>query len=197
MAASPRTMKDIFSTLKSCLAKAIKRNYIKVNPVNGMELPKVEKKERAILTIKESIAFRDKNKKHPLYPAFMLQLLTGIRRGEVLGLRKKDIDYESNLIHIRQNIVRVTGLGTIIQLPKTTNSIRSIPMTEECITLLQNHQQRPNEFGLLFCNENGKPLTHATTNEPLKLYLLRITKALRYTALEGPLLLICVPMVLT
>jgi len=38
------------------------------------------------------------------YASFMLQLLTGIRRGEVLGLRIKDIDYENNLIHIRQNI---------------------------------------------------------------------------------------------
>jgi len=55
--------------------------------------------------------------------------------------------------------VNVTGLGTVIQLPKTKNSIRSIPMTGECITLLQTHKQRPNKLGLLFCNENGNPLS--------------------------------------
>lgn len=160
MKSSPRTMKDIFSILKSCLAKAIEKNYIRHNPVNGIELPKVEKKERAVLSIEESIEFREnlKNKKHPLYAAFMLQLLTGIRRGEVLGLRVKDIDYKNRLIHIRQNAVNIPGKGTIMQPPKTKQSIRSIPMTEECMTILKNHKQIPNDLKLLFCNEKGNPL---------------------------------------
>lgn len=160
MKSSPRTKKDIFSILKSCLAKAIEKNYIKKNPVNGIELPKVEKKERAVLSIEESIAFREnpKHKKHPLYAAFMLQLLTGIRRGEVLALRIKDIDYKNKLIHIRKNAVFIPGLGVVMQSPKTKASIRSIPMTEECKTILENHKLITNDLKLFFCNEKGKPL---------------------------------------
>ncbi len=161
MKSSPRTKKDIFSILKSCLAKAIEKNYIKKNPVNGIELPKVEKKERAVLSIEESIAFREnpKHKKHPLYAAFMLQLLTGIRRGEVLALRIKDIDYKNRLIHIRKNAVYLPGLGVVMQSPKTKMSIRSIPMTEECKTILENHKLITNDLKLFFCNEKGNPLT--------------------------------------
>jgi integrase len=64
-------------------------------------------------------------------------LLTGIRRGEVLALRIKDIDYKKRLIHIRKNAVGLPGLGTVMQLPKTKASIRSIPMAEECMTILK------------------------------------------------------------
>ncbi|WP_333595160.1 site-specific integrase [Anaerospora hongkongensis] len=160
MNVSPRTLKDIFAILKSCLAKAIEKNYIRVNPVNGIELPKVGKKERAVLSIEQSIEFREneKNKKHPLYAAFMLQLLTGIRRGEVLGLRVQDIDFKNNLIHIWQNAVSVQGQGVVIQLPKTKASIRSIPMTKELRTILENHKQIPNKLKLFFCSEKGTPI---------------------------------------
>jgi len=73
------------------------------------ELPTWERKPITPWSAVEARAFLDAAKKDPLYPAFMLLLLYGLRRGEVLGLRWRDVDEEDGEIRIRQQAQRIKG----------------------------------------------------------------------------------------
>ena len=63
-------------------------------------------------------------------------LYTGMRRGEVLGLRWQDIDMRNMVIHVVQNVTH-KGNKAVIGTPKTENSKRSLPLTDEILLLLQ------------------------------------------------------------
>jgi integrase len=68
-----------------------------------------------------------KNRHHPLYPAFLLMLTTGCRRGEILGLTWKNVHLDEGYVSIRQHLI-VTSKGLMPETPKTNNSIRDIPL---------------------------------------------------------------------
>jgi integrase len=81
---------------------------------------------------------------HPLYPAFALLVLYGLRRGEVLGLRWCDVDFANNVVHIRQQLHRVGG--QLCESPlKTRASKRDLPLQESIRLVLQAHKIRQDE----------------------------------------------------
>lgn len=90
---------------------------------------------------------------HPLFPAFLLQMTTGIRRGELLGLTWGNIHLDEGYISINQHFV-VTTKGVMMETPKTPNSIRDIPLTPEVIKLLHKHKGK-NTQGLAFTTDEG------------------------------------------
>ena len=61
---------------------------------------------------------------------------TGARRGEVLGLRREDIDFDKKLVHIRRNNTQITGKGAHIGTTKTKNGARDIPFGDHFKELL-------------------------------------------------------------
>jgi integrase len=113
-----------------------------------------------------------------LFPAIFLELGTGIRRGELLGLRWRDLDLDTGLLKVRQTLVRVgnhdaTNGGRktrlIFQEPKTNPSRRTIPIPEDIIEELKRHKaqqaqekllmgQAYEDYGLVFCQANGQPI---------------------------------------
>lgn len=75
------------------------------------------------------------------YPAFLLLLLCGLRRGETLGLRWQDIDFDASEIHIRQQLQRV-GRMLLAGEVKTTAGRRDLPLLEAVRAALQAHHER-------------------------------------------------------
>jgi integrase len=74
--------------------------------------------------------------KDPLYIAFILAITTGLRRGEILGLRWKDVDFETKTASIRKNLVTIKG-KSVLQEPKTKGSKRSVSLTDTAIEVLK------------------------------------------------------------
>lgn len=74
-----------------------------------------------------------------LYPAFLLQMTTGIRRGECLGLTWECVNLDQGYISIKHHLVRTTE-GVFLETPKTQSSIRDIPLTPEMIEVLRKHK---------------------------------------------------------
>lgn len=73
----------------------------------------------------------------PQWSAVWLLMITlGLRRGEVCGLRWTDIDYERNLIHIRNQRQYITGIGIVDSPPKSDSGNRTLPLTEPVIAAL-------------------------------------------------------------
>ncbi len=144
---SPKTIINMNLCLHKALKQAVLDRYLVSNPCDAVNLPRNEKPQIEVLTRDEqnrliytSYRFR--------YGVFIrLVLSTGLRLGELLGLKWEDIDFRSGVIHIRRTLNRLnkvdgdTSNGTteiVFQTPKTKNSLRSIPLLSNMITELKN-----------------------------------------------------------
>lgn len=83
-------------------------------------------------------------KEDRLYIAFLLAVVTGLRRGEVMGLRWQDIDFEFKTASIRKNLVLVNN-KPVLQDPKTQGSKRSITLPDLAMMELKNHKRIQNQ----------------------------------------------------
>ena len=92
----------------------------------------------------------------------VLMMFTGMRRGEVLGLRWEDIDTEAGLIHVRRNVTHAGGNKPIIGTPKTKKGTRDIPLDPFVLNALTPIQ----EEGFVIGSES--PITMTTYNNTMK-----------------------------
>ncbi len=178
---APQTVKHIHNILKPALQQAVYEGLIVKNPIDKVKAPKVTKtREPRILTEDELKKYLDELLHHRLYAAFVLELCTGLRRGELLGLKWTDIDIYTQdnktiaVITIQRQVLRVRNIdkpGSSLQYSglKTKSSFRSIVLPLCAITELQAHKQRQeqekrlagasyNDEGLVFCTALGKKL---------------------------------------
>ncbi|MFF5363158.1 tyrosine-type recombinase/integrase [Streptomyces scabiei] len=108
----------------------------------------------------ESRRFLEVAQKHKWFPAFLISLLDGVRRGEVLGLRKKDIDFTRQLIYVRQQVFRARGKVQIGPV-KTKAGVRSLPLIDVVADVLKQHLARQADLSddsLIFTSSTGTPI---------------------------------------
>lgn len=144
---SPKTISNLNMCLHKALAQAQSEGLILSNPSGSVSLPPLTKPRIEILTreqqarlVQVSYQFR--------YGVFVrMTLVTGLRLGEVVGLRWCDIDFYTNMLHVNQTLNRLqrydddeadSKTEIVTQTPKSQNSIRSIPMLPELVMDLQN-----------------------------------------------------------
>jgi integrase len=111
------------------------------NVAQLVEKPKHTPKKSIIWTAEQAASFLKTAKNHPQYIAFLLLLTYGMRRGEVLGLRWHDIDFENGVIHVRQHIDRINGKIMARDL-KTANSRRELPLMASVRAALLTHAEQ-------------------------------------------------------
>ncbi len=141
---SDKSVKDILTVLKSVIRYV--ETIADVIVSAEIEIPKVAKKEIRILSNVEQkrlveYLLQDLNRYHI---AILLSLFTGMRIGEVCGLRWRNVSLEERIIRVDSTVQRVenydslipSGTKVVIDTPKSYSSIRSIPLTETIIALL-------------------------------------------------------------
>jgi integrase len=133
---SPKTVRNIAGTLHKALSDAVKRGHIPRNPADAVDLPRWERPEISPYDESEVMRFlqhaaRDGD---PTTALWRLMFATGIRRGEMLGLRWSDVDLVTGEITIRQSRVEIAGGHT--STPKTRAGNRSIPIDADTVTSL-------------------------------------------------------------
>ena len=121
------TLQKYYQVMSTCLNCAMREELVQKNVVVLVEKPRYAPKETAIWTTEQAVHFLQSIKEHSQYIAFLLLLTYGMRRGEALGLRFCDIDFENNRIHLRQQIARINGAIKARDL-KTANSRRTLPL---------------------------------------------------------------------
>lgn len=141
---SAKTLRHQYSTLNLIFSYAEKHEIIAKNPIRKVDIPKREKKPVDALTREQAKRFFNLLSDSPLDFRCMLHLLitTGIRRGECIGLRWKDINETAITIKIERNVSYTPESGIVISTPKTSSSIRTIPLMSSTLLLLQQLKQQ-------------------------------------------------------
>lgn len=152
---SPRRMADIIVPLKTMFKWAVKWDYLKFSPAADLAKPKYDTPEMDWFTPEE--AYRLITLMEPYWrPLFMTMFMTGVRPGEAIALRWKDIDLAHALLNVRYTLDR----GQLLP-PKTDNARRRIPMPPELVHALSAHKLVSpfNPDGLVFVMpESGAPI---------------------------------------
>ena len=140
---APKTVRDILSYLKTVLGEAEKQGWLKSPRLPGVRL---ETREKEVLSRSEQRALGAglAASQNPKDLAVLIGLYTGLRLGEVLGLRVKDIDLEAGVLRVRENSQRVydkaTGRCPVRSLsPKTRSSLRDVPLEGPLKTILARY----------------------------------------------------------
>ncbi len=148
---SPKSISNSLVPLKKMFSIAVRWQYLRTNPAQYVEKPRQEYKEMGFLTPDEARLFLD-NVSEEFYPFFLTAIMTGMRRGEMLGLQWGDIDWESGMIHVRRSL-----WGGRFQTPKSRGSVRAIVMSGTLAQTLRKHMVRsePNDKELVFASKAG------------------------------------------
>ena len=112
---SDRTVRSCHAVCQMALDKAVEERLIYRNPAVGCKLPSLKSKEMKVLTQQEIQRFLIQAKAEGMYELFLLDLTTGMRRGECCGLQWGDINWQERSIHIQRNVVKVTGEEIIVK----------------------------------------------------------------------------------
>lgn len=140
---SVRVVHGIHTLLNNCLEQAVAERLILVNPARGCKLPKMEKREMKVLPEEKSRPYLMEADKRGLLAPFYLELTTGLRRGELLALLWTDLDVENRTISITKQVTRTKG-ELVVSQPKTHNSIRVLPISQQAVELLvEEHKKHP------------------------------------------------------
>lgn len=133
------TIRFIHEVLSLALKDAVKRNILVINPCAHVSLPRVEEKEMQFLDLVQSrrlLAIVEQC--DPLRRAlFRVAITTGIRLGELTGLRWGDVDLEEKIIKIRRTVVYLPREGYHENEPKSKAGLRTIPLTPEAVLALR------------------------------------------------------------
>lgn len=175
---SERTIEYLYTTIHASLEAAVKRKILPYNVAEHVETPKKKKKEINYLDRQQAKIFLDAAKDSPYYTAFLLELYTGIRKSELLGLKWFNINFNLNSLTLNQQLLRTDEGLTLTEL-KTSNSYRTIPLSEEVIEQLKKHkseqEKRKQNLGdkyhdkeYVFCLDNGKPIDHSNFHKEFK-----------------------------
>lgn len=136
---APKTIRHYFNALGMIFAYAEKQGVIAGNPMLKVDAPKKDKKPVDALTPEQAQQFFSLLSECPLDFRCMMQLLitSGIRRGECIGLKWKDINEQTGTITIARSVVYTPESGIIVSTPKTVDSVRTIPIMQSTLKLLQ------------------------------------------------------------
>ena len=130
--------------LHNALDRAVKERLILRNPTEDCIIPKIQKQEMKILHPEDMKAYLEAADKRGVLPMFYLDLVTGIRKGELTALLWSDLDEERRTISVSKQAVGDRNRNVTISRPKTENSVRKISIPESAIELLrQEHEKHP------------------------------------------------------
>ena len=168
---SNKTILEHHSLISTVLEQAVKEGLVPFNVAERAELPKATRKEVNYFQPEQVEAIRDAAETEPIKWKTLVHLflVTGARRGEILGLKWANVDFDGNRIYICNNVLYTPDRGIYEDTPKTAKSIRYISLPKETMSLLREYRlsQLEQRFAMgdrwhnrdfVFTQENGEPM---------------------------------------
>ena len=140
---SDRMIRSIHAVCRTALNKAVADGLICENPAIGCKLPPKKSREMQVLTPEEMQRFLIQAKYEGYFEMLLLELTTGMRRGELLALQWKDLNFETGELHICRQVYHVKGSMQISE-PKTKSSIRTIILPKVILNVLAEYKKTVN-----------------------------------------------------
>ena len=178
---SPKTILEHHRLISTVLEQAVKEGLVPFNVASRATLQKAEHKEVNYFQLEQVAAIRDALEREPMKWKTLVHLLliTGARRGEVLGLKWDKVDFEGNRVYICNSILYSPDIGIYESTPKTERSRRYITLPAETMQLLRQYRAwqaterlRLGEYyqnqDFVFSQDNGKPMHPDSVTDYLK-----------------------------
>src|ERR687890_21355 len=167
---SARTVRYIHTTLHKALKQAVMDGLLPRNATEAVKPPQPTGEEMHPLMPKQAkllleVAHESGDRLEALY---VLAIHTGLRQGELLGLKWDDVDLDDGSLQVRRTLT-ITKNGSVFTSPKTSGSRRSVKLTQGATQALRSHLERQlgeidrvgslwSENGLIFASDTGEPL---------------------------------------
>jgi integrase len=142
---SERTLLHVFRVIHTALVQAVQWQLVDRNVAKAVQPPKPDKNEMDAVTPEDVERILAAANGTEIEVPVVIALGTGMRLGEILGLRWSDIDFESESLRVRQTVNVDRTFGT----PKSYRSRRSIPLPKFLLKVLKTHRARQSELRLV------------------------------------------------
>jgi integrase len=162
---SPTTVQKIHAVLHKALDQAASWSLVPRNPTESVKAPRPAPEEIRPLNREQAKALLETARRERFEALYVLAVTTGLRQGELLGLKWEDVDLENSLIRVRRTLIRHRG-RLLLGEPKTKRSRRTVRLTEAAVQALKEHLARQIEQmerlgdlyedqGLIFATQRG------------------------------------------
>ena len=172
---APKTIRHNLSLISDVFSYAVKMGVVAENPCSKVTIPKGEVKEKQIYTPAEVEKFLTLLNDEPLkYRTFFyLMIYSGFRRGEMLGLEWKDVDFENNIISVRRTSNYTAKKGVYTDTTKTKRSQRTLKFPQFIMDMLKEYKEQQDAEALrlgdrwvetdrLYVKWDGRPMQNGT-----------------------------------
>lgn len=165
-----QTVRHIHRVLSLALQQAWRLKLIDDNPAKRVKVPRPKPTEMKVLDQAETGALLQAAAGERIYVVVLIAATTGLRRGEILGLRWRDLDLDQGMLSVARTLEETREEGLTFKEPKTGRSRRRIPLVPFTIELLRLHRVRQGEerlragsmwldADLVCCEADGSPLS--------------------------------------
>ncbi|HZL59172.1 MAG TPA: site-specific integrase [Stellaceae bacterium] len=165
---SAQTVKHHHRILSEALRQAVRWRLLHSNPCDLVEPPRPARREMHIIDQKQTAQLLKAAEPKRIYMPVLLAVTTGMRRGELLALRWKNVDLDSSSLAVTQTLEKV-GKQLTFKAPKTERSRRTISLPQYTVEALRKHRAKLAEerlaagkayhaLDLVCCNELGQPM---------------------------------------
>ena len=168
---SDRMVRMCHATCRSALEKAVQDGLIRVNPAIGCKLPPKKAREMQVLTREELQRFLIQAKFEGYYEVFLLDLATGLRRGELMALQWNDLNFKTGVLNVNKQVYDVRG-QLQISTPKTKNSVRKIVLPPAVVAVLREYKKTVDSRWMFPSPvKEDRPITPSVVRKRLQLIL--------------------------
>lgn len=163
---SSTTVHYHYRTLRRALTIAVRLGYLNHNPADAAIPPKKVHAEQPVWTVDEAVRFLTAIKDHPMFSFYLTALLTGMRRGELLGLTVSNVDLANMRLWVSQTVVYANNRVIVQPLTKTKAGRRVVAIGPALAAVLAEHikqrkeqmRKNPNDQGFVWANRYGGPI---------------------------------------
>jgi integrase len=136
---SPKMVQYIHSVLRRSLNFAVRWGLLVRNPAIGAIRPKLSRKEMRTLDGDQVRAFLSAAKGSRNEALFWVAVSTGLREGEILGLKWSDLDWKTKRLQVKRQVQRLSGGGLVLTEPKSAAGKRMVILSSATVAVLQKH----------------------------------------------------------
>ena len=179
---SRRSVEQAHAVLHRALGQAVKWGILGRNPSDAVNVPRPKRHEIRTLSEEEVQCLFKVTADQRLHGLWVLLVTTGLRLGEALALSWDKIDLVNGRCIVRRALQRQQGSGLVFVEPKTSTSRRTVHLAHGTVAALRDHRNRQlqerltlgaawQDFGLVFCREDGRPLEPSSVAQRLRTVL--------------------------